>query len=527
MSSQHFCATAVVTLAGAALTTPASAQDRVAEPFVGVRHIQQVVNVPRPLFVNVLEIDLSAPGLSFRLTPQVEGLANGDETVTQTTRAFVEQENAQLGINAHFFRLEHHSQQRPTNNISLAASDGDAYSPWQGGLNYGFNIGPDNVATYIEPGASGGTSTDPNVQLYNAFAGNFQIVADGQAATQGDIPRDPGTGHMRDVHPRTAVGLTADNKLLLVTVDGRQSVFSEGVYLDELGSLMQRLGATQAVNLDGGGSTTMVTDYFGDTVSGGGDQGALLLNSPVGRGAVGSERNNGTNLAIFAEANPAYTLRIAPAVPAGVSILADFEQDEGAFASGPISGSNRNIDRATIERIANDGYLGESAQRLAIDAGDAATPTPAPMALRNLSGGGEPANNAAFASEGHVGYFVKIVTPGLSDGDVLVSLNLDDSDGNEQGVLRSVPTDGEWHLVEWDLDSADDWNTFAGGNGVIDAESVTLDAMYLASPTNRDVIVYWDVLAHNPDGSLTALVPEPHAAVGVGAAGLLALRRSR
>lgn len=57
-------------------------------------------------------------------------------------------------------------------------------------------------------------------------------------------------------HPRTAVGLTADNKLLLVTVDGRQMI-SGGISLSDLATLMIRLGAVTAINLDGGGSTTL------------------------------------------------------------------------------------------------------------------------------------------------------------------------------------------------------------------------------------------------------------------------------
>ena len=58
--------------------------------------------------------------------------------------------------------------------------------------------------------------------------------------------------------PRTAIGLTADRRLLLVTVDGRQPGFSVGMTLPELAALMRRLGATDALNVDGGGSSTMV-----------------------------------------------------------------------------------------------------------------------------------------------------------------------------------------------------------------------------------------------------------------------------
>ncbi|NLM39329.1 MAG: phosphodiester glycosidase family protein [Firmicutes bacterium] len=58
--------------------------------------------------------------------------------------------------------------------------------------------------------------------------------------------------------PRTALGFTADHKLLLVTVNGRQPGISVGMTLAELAELMIELGAVQAMNLDGGGSTTMV-----------------------------------------------------------------------------------------------------------------------------------------------------------------------------------------------------------------------------------------------------------------------------
>ena len=58
--------------------------------------------------------------------------------------------------------------------------------------------------------------------------------------------------------PRTAVGLTADGHILLVVVDGRQIGYSEGLYLSDLANYMIKLGCVQALNLDGGGSSTMV-----------------------------------------------------------------------------------------------------------------------------------------------------------------------------------------------------------------------------------------------------------------------------
>ncbi len=58
-------------------------------------------------------------------------------------------------------------------------------------------------------------------------------------------------------HPRTAVAKLKDGKFLMVTVDGRQPGTSVGMNLNELAEMLLELGAVDAMNLDGGGSTTM------------------------------------------------------------------------------------------------------------------------------------------------------------------------------------------------------------------------------------------------------------------------------
>lgn len=58
-------------------------------------------------------------------------------------------------------------------------------------------------------------------------------------------------------NPRTLAGVTEKGKILLVTVDGRQPFYSVGANFKESARLMKALGAVDAVNLDGGGSTTM------------------------------------------------------------------------------------------------------------------------------------------------------------------------------------------------------------------------------------------------------------------------------
>ncbi len=60
--------------------------------------------------------------------------------------------------------------------------------------------------------------------------------------------------------PRTAVGVRKDGHILFVTIDGRRGDVSVGATIDELRGVMRALGAVDALNLDGGGSTTLVVD---------------------------------------------------------------------------------------------------------------------------------------------------------------------------------------------------------------------------------------------------------------------------
>ena len=92
-------------------------------------------------------------------------------------------------------------------------------------------------------------------QVNQAVGGGPWLVKNGAAFVDADA-EGFAPAFSTTTHPRTAVGITADNKLLLVTRDGRQ-VFSQGISLKDLAATMIRLGAVNAMNLDGGGSSEM------------------------------------------------------------------------------------------------------------------------------------------------------------------------------------------------------------------------------------------------------------------------------
>ena len=104
--------------------------------------------------------------------------------------------------------------------------------------------------------------------VQSAVGGGPRLLVNGQAAVDW-AAEGFDAGFAGSLNPRTAVGASRDGRrLFLVTVDGRQA-FSKGVSLAGMAQILKRYGAWNAINLDGGGSTTLAAD--GLTVSSPGD----------------------------------------------------------------------------------------------------------------------------------------------------------------------------------------------------------------------------------------------------------------
>lgn len=91
--------------------------------------------------------------------------------------------------------------------------------------------------------------------ILDAVGGTPILVQDGQIA----VSPTCSTSLCR-ANPRTGIGVRADGKIILVVVDGRRKRWSLGPTLFGFARIMKDLGAVQALNLDGGGSTTMVVN---------------------------------------------------------------------------------------------------------------------------------------------------------------------------------------------------------------------------------------------------------------------------
>jgi len=100
-------------------------------------------------------------------------------------------------------------------------------------------------------------STIPNwVDVKHIIGGGPYLVRDGQVYV--DMSEQK-LGSIGGKNPRSAIGYTANNNLVMVVVDGRENA-SVGMTLVELANFMKSIGCYNAMNLDGGGSTVMYVD---------------------------------------------------------------------------------------------------------------------------------------------------------------------------------------------------------------------------------------------------------------------------
>ena len=94
-------------------------------------------------------------------------------------------------------------------------------------------------------------------QLKEAVGGSIYLVKDGKSVISSS------STYYKSRASRTCVGITADNKVVMMVLDGRQEPFSAGGSSQEIAQIMVEAGCVTAINLDGGGSTTFIARQEG------------------------------------------------------------------------------------------------------------------------------------------------------------------------------------------------------------------------------------------------------------------------
>jgi exopolysaccharide biosynthesis protein len=146
--------------------------------------------------------------------------------------------------------------------VEIRDRSGSAPIPEDGFVISARGAGRDWMRLSLRPGARAEIKTEINARPALPFKPDF-ILGGGPRLLAGGKPvPSEAEAYPADFyaarHPRTAVGVRVDGTPVLVVVDGRQPKIGVGLSINELSALMAELGCVEAINLDGGGSSTMV-----------------------------------------------------------------------------------------------------------------------------------------------------------------------------------------------------------------------------------------------------------------------------
>ncbi len=246
------------------------------ELYDGVVYYRRVHFSPYPMIAHIVTVDTTAKNISFLVTP-----GRNDDPLplkARTTSQFLREFDVQIAINGDgfspwysygpFYYYPHSGQSVRPNGF--AASEGNIYSDNEKSPT--LFISENNQVSFRPPS-----------NIYNAISGDRMLVRNGKPVAGLD-----------DVSPapRTAIGVdNSGEKLIIIVVDGRQPFYSSGATLNELANYLVYYGAQTAMNLDGGGSSTLVFEgWFGT---------ANLINSPIHTNIPRRERPVGNHLGIY------------------------------------------------------------------------------------------------------------------------------------------------------------------------------------------------------------------------------------
>jgi hypothetical protein len=200
-----------------------------------------------------VEIDLADPHVSIRVSP---GGPDPDgegkfQTTLMPTSAIAQREHFDLAVNGDFFQAQ-------KNEGGFALPGGYKANQWAlvegpavtDGRVWSKSLKPRPALVVRQGGKVGIEQVGvPESDVQQVISGNVMLLAKGKAVKNENTAR----------HPRTAVGVDEKGtKLVILVVDGRNPGVSDGMTYGDLAQEFLRLGCYSAINLDGGGSTSMV-----------------------------------------------------------------------------------------------------------------------------------------------------------------------------------------------------------------------------------------------------------------------------
>lgn len=249
-------------------------------------------SMPNSHVVYVIRVDLADPTVRLFSSPRLEQgyAANAAETGGYTVTDFLAKHRLQVAVNAGLFNPEQYylPAGTPMDISGLSVCEGVVVSPANGPDNAAtIAFSQDNVPRIIPtnwPAAS-------EEGMYTAVSGSYPLLVNGvNLGAQYLNDRD----FIHRTNPRTVMGYSLEpRRLFIVVIDGRQPGYSTGANDYESAAWLAFLGATEGINLDGGGSSTLtVEDSTGEP---------RRLNRPSAVADSGRERTVGNHFGVFAQ----------------------------------------------------------------------------------------------------------------------------------------------------------------------------------------------------------------------------------
>ncbi len=258
---------------------------------------------PRLQAVNALRIDLRDPDVQMFTDPPCANCAPPNETIGYSTSSFLNIYGVQVAVNANFQPLCcFYTDGIPLDVTGLSISRGVVVSAQENATDSSAVMFTTNKQVTMIGTNWPSTNT---AGIYTAVSGHYPLITNGVniGYTYTNLPDT-----IHQVQPRTAVGVSQDGRYLyLITIDGRQPGYSDGALDPETADWLIRFGSYNGINLDGGGSTTMVmADCHGNPIR---------LNIPSDVAARGQERVIANHLGVFAKPLPGFIndLNVMPA----------------------------------------------------------------------------------------------------------------------------------------------------------------------------------------------------------------------
>ena len=231
--------------------------------FKGIEHAAGTnfadATIPRLQAVHCLRIDLTDPDLRLFPTPRaLNYIAGSSETSALSVSNFMRIYGLQVASDANFYDTSQGSDPSTegiaANVHGLLVTTGQVVSAVGDSRYASLLFRTNNEPVIVFNNTPPGTNL---TGIYNAISGYYPLVSNGLNIADAIIPSYPDS-YIHQPQPRTAFAISQDNRyLLMMTIDGRQSGYSDGALDSETAIWLLRFGAWNGINMDGGGSTAM------------------------------------------------------------------------------------------------------------------------------------------------------------------------------------------------------------------------------------------------------------------------------